>query len=149
MAYQVPPILFFHQQLEKHFRFLTDEFGFVKVNDYQIEPRAIFQNDDLDLWIGNDKGVYDAMFWLKTDVPWLLPYESKMFPVNDIVRMLAKDEFQALQAGLAKGGMTAEQECETMFRYFAESLKRHCVSIMRGDYQVLQQAYARRSNVVQ
>lgn len=148
MTYQVPPIGFFHQELNRYFRFLTDEFGFVRAQDHLIEPRAIFQNEDLDLWIGNDKGTYDAIFWLKKQMPWLLPYESKMFLLNDIVRLKAKEEFQGLQRRLSAGGMTSEQECSVMFQYFARSLTTHCIPILRGDYRLLQEVYVRRANIV-
>ncbi len=149
MPSPVPSIIFFHQELEKHFRFLTDEFGFVRVHDHQIEPRAMFQNDDLDLWIGHENGMYDAIFWLKKNVPWLLPYESKLFRVDDIVRLLGEEEFRRIQGDRSVGGMTAEQECLAMFGYFTMVLKRQCESILRGDYQTLQQLHTRRKTVVQ
>ncbi len=144
MAYQVPSITFFHQELEKHFRFLTDEFGLARVHDHSIELRAMFQNDELDLWIGNDRGTYDAIFWLKKSVPWLSPSESRMFLINDIVRLVAPEEFLSLQSQMHNGELTSEQECEIMFHYYARSLKRCCMPILQGSYQILEQLHARR-----
>ena len=149
MPSQVPPIKFFHEELDKHFRFLAEEYGFVRAQDHLIEPRAIFQNADLDLWIGYDNGTYDAIFWLKKNVPWLLPHESKKFRIDDIVRLLAEGEFQRIQEHRSAGWMTAEQECQALFQYFARALNRHCESILRGDYQIFQQVYAQRKTVVQ
>ena len=149
MPSQVPPIRLFHRELAKHFRFLADEFGFERAMDYQIEPRAMFQSEDLDLWIGHENGRYDAVFCLKRNVPWLLPYESKLFRVDDIARLLSEQEFRRNQELRSAGGMSSEQECLAMFEYVAGVLKGHCEPILRGDYQILQQVFARRKTVVQ
>lgn len=149
MSHQTPAVTFFQSEVEKQFSFLTDEFGFRRVNDHSIELRAMFQNDELDLWIGNDKGTYDAIFWLKKNVSWLRPYESRMFPLYDLLKLLAPEEIQSLRNTLHGQGVSPESECHAVLQFYARSLKHYCAPLLQGHYQVLEQVYARRVNLQQ